>query len=155
MKVAILMGSKSDLDHCRRIASALEGFGIEVVFRVSSAHKTPQRLLEMVKELEDEVELFVTVAGRSNALSGMVDGQTYRPVIACPPPSDRFGGADIFSSLRMPSGIAPLVILEPEAAALAAAKIIGLKDEGVKEKVIEYQRDRQREIEQADEEVRG
>ncbi len=155
MKVAILMGSKSDLDHCRRIASALEGFGIEAVLRVSSAHKTPQRLLEMVKELEDEVELFVTVAGRSNALSGMVDGQTYRPVIACPPPSDRFGGADIFSSLRMPSGIAPLVILEPEAAALAAAKIIGLKDEGVKEKVIEYQRDRQREIEQADEEVRG
>ena len=50
------------------------------------------------------------------------------PVIACPPYSDRYGGADIFSSLRMPSGVAPAVIVDPEGAALVAAKIFALDD---------------------------
>ena len=51
------------------------------------------------------------------------------PVIACPPISDAFGGADVFSSLRMPSGVAPALVLEPEAAALLAAKILGRRDQ--------------------------
>jgi 5-(carboxyamino)imidazole ribonucleotide mutase/phosphoribosylaminoimidazole-succinocarboxamide synthase len=56
-------------------------------------------------------------------------------VIACPPVSESFGGADIFSSLRMPSGIAPAVVLEPVNAALLAAKILGLVDADVREQV--------------------
>ena len=78
--------------------------------------------------------MFVTVAGRSNALSGFFDPQVTSPVIACPPPSDAFGGADLWSSLRMPSGVAPLVVLEPANAALAAAKILGLADPAVGER---------------------
>jgi 5-(carboxyamino)imidazole ribonucleotide mutase/phosphoribosylaminoimidazole-succinocarboxamide synthase len=50
------------------------------------------------------------------------------PVIACPPYSERFAGADIFSSLRMPSGVAPALVLEPEGAALLAAKILGRRE---------------------------
>lgn len=88
---------------------------------------------------EKEGVVFITVAGRSNALSGFVDAQTHCPVIACPPYSERFGGADIFSNLRMPSSVAPLVVLEPEAAALAAAKIIGLVDKDIMAKVKAYQ----------------
>lgn len=155
MKVAILMGSKADLGHCRKIASALERFGIEALLRVASAHKTPERLLEIVRELEGEVGVFITVAGRSNALSGLVDAQTHRPVIACPPASDRFGGADIFSSLRMPSGVAPLVILEPEAAALAAAKILSLRHGELRGEIRAYQEGKRQEVMEADEEVRG
>lgn len=154
-KVAILMGSKGDLDHCRRIKGALEAFGIESVMRVASAHKTPERLLSLIRELEGEVELFITVAGRSNALSGMADAQTIKPVIACPPYSDRFAGADIYSSLRMPSGVAPLVVLEPEGAALAAAKIVALYDPEVRGRVKAYQEEKRREIEEADREVAG
>lgn len=149
-KVAIVMGSKSDLPFCEKIKEALLQFGIEPLMRVASAHKTPEKLLSLVKELEGEVELFITVAGRSNALSGVVDAQTWRPVIACPPPSDRFGGADIFSSLRVPSGVASLVILEPEEAALAAAKIVALEDKEVREKVLKYQQQKRQEIEEAD-----
>ena len=149
-KVAIFMGSKSDLSHSERIKKTLELFGLEVIMKVASAHKTPEKVLKLVRELEEEVELFITVAGRSNALSGLVDAQTYKPVIACPVPSDKFGGADIFSSLRMPSGVAPLVILEPEEAALAAAKIIGLCDPQVREKVKAYQQEKRKEVEEAE-----
>ncbi|SMO83056.1 phosphoribosylaminoimidazole carboxylase, PurE protein [Saccharicrinis carchari] len=75
----------------------------------------------------------------SNALSGFSDAQTHCPVIACPPVGDSYGGNDVFSSLRMPSGVAPMVILNPENAALAAAKILGLSDSGIQVKVKEFQ----------------
>ena len=79
--------------------------------------------------------MYITVAGRSNALSGMVDANVTAPVIACPPYSDRFGGADLYSSLRMPSGVAPAVVLEPDGAALLAAKILALGDPALREQV--------------------
>ena len=79
-------------------------------------------------EQDPRPKVYITVAGRSNALSGFTDGAVSAPVIACPPPSEAFGGADIYSSLRMPSGIAPAVVLEPANAALLAAKILGLGD---------------------------
>ncbi len=139
MKVVIIMGSKADLDWAKKIASALEEFGLKYVLRVASAHKVPLRCLEIIQEYEKEGAVFITVAGRSNALSGFTDAQTAFPVIACPPYSDKFGGADVFSSLRMPSGGAPLVVLEPENAALAAAKIIGLADPEVRRKLTAFQ----------------
>jgi len=84
--------------------------------------------------------VYITVAGRSNALSGFTDGIVSAPVIACPPPSDSFGGADIYSSLRMPSGIAPALVLEPVNAALLAAKILGQMNDDVREQVKAYQK---------------
>ena len=86
------------------------------------------------------------MAGRSNALSGFTDGSVSAPVIACPPPSEAFGGADVYSSLRMPSGVAPAVVLEPANAALLAAKILGQGDADVKAKVIEFQQKQARKI---------
>ncbi|HIP63133.1 MAG TPA: 5-(carboxyamino)imidazole ribonucleotide mutase [Archaeoglobus profundus] len=152
MKVVIIMGSKADLDFAKKIADYLKEFGLEYEMRVASAHKTPEKVLEIIKEYDKAV--FITVAGRSNALSGFVDANTLNPVIACPPYSDKFAGADIFSSLRMPSGVAPMVVIEPENAALAAAKIIALYDEKVRKKVEEYQMKKKREVQEADEEVR-
>ena len=150
-RVIILTGSKGDLPHAQKISALLEELGVKSTMRIASAHKTPERLLEIIKEGEEVV--FVTVAGRSNALSGLVDAQTHFPVIASPPYSERFSGWDILSSLRMPSGVAPMVVLEPEGAALAAAKIIALKDEGVRERVIRYQQRKREELIEADQEV--
>jgi len=132
--VPIIMGSKADLDHGNAIATALAGYGIDSEIRVASAHKAATYLLELLAsyEADPRPKVFVTIAGRSNALSGLVDGNVASPVIASPPYSDRFGGADLFSSLRMPSGIAPMVVLEPGGAALAAAKILGLSDERIR-----------------------
>jgi 5-(carboxyamino)imidazole ribonucleotide mutase len=140
--VVILMGSKADAAHCDKIAEAARGFGLDVIVRIGSAHKTPEHVSKLLRDYEDDPrpKVYITVAGRSNALSGFTDGAVSAPVIACPPPSEAFGGADIFSSLRMPSGIAPAVVLDPGNAALLAAKIFGLSDPIVREKVLEFQR---------------
>ena len=139
--VPIVMGSKSDLAHGEKIAAALEGYGIDSEIRVASAHKAATYLLNLLHGYESDgrPKVYVTIAGRSNALSGLVDGNVRAPVIACPPYSDRFGGADVFSSLRMPSGIAPMVVLDPGGAALAAAKILGVGDVTVRGAVAEAQ----------------
>ena len=135
--VVILMGSKADMEHCKKISDACNQFGIEPVIRIASAHKTAEHALTILREYEADArpKVYITVAGRSNALSGFTDGLVSAPVIACPPPSESFGGADIYSSLRMPSGVAPAVVLEPVNAALFAAKIFGLMDESVREQV--------------------
>lgn len=137
MFVPIIMGSKADLPFARRIAAALAEFGVAFELRVASAHKSVAHLLKLLAAYETggQVAAYITVAGRSNALSGLVDAQVSAPVIACPPYSEAFAGADIYSSLRMPRGVAPLVVLEPEAAALAAAKIVGLSEPAVRARV--------------------
>lgn len=140
--VVILMGSKADEAHCKKIAEAAADLGLEAVLRVGSAHKTPEHVLGILRQYEADPrpKVYITVAGRSNALSGFVDGAVGAPVIACPPPSDAFGGADIFSSLRMPSGVAPAVVLEPANAALLAAKILALTDGGVQERLAAFRK---------------
>ena len=153
-KVVVLMGSEKDLEFAREIGKHLEGFGLDYEFRVASAHKTPEKILEMFKEYEGERVVYITVAGRSNALSAFVDANTAKPVIACPPYSDKFAGADIFSSLRVPSGIGSVVTLEPEGAAIAAAKIFALEDKKIAQRVREYQLAKKSEIEKADEAVK-
>ncbi len=155
--VIILMGSKGDEAHGRKIADAAEEFGIDAVMRVASAHKTPEHALEILRAYEQDprAKVYITVAGRSNALSGFVDGAVTGPVIACPPPAEAFGGADIFSSLRMPSGIAPAVVLDPANAALCAAKILALGDAGVREKLTAFHKVQADKIKRDDAEMQG
>jgi 5-(carboxyamino)imidazole ribonucleotide mutase len=140
--VVILMGSIADMEHCNKIAEACRQFGIETVLRIGSAHKTAEHALAILREYEADPrpKVYITVAGRSNALSGFTDGSISAPVIACPPSSDSFGGADVYSSLRMPSGVAPALVLEPVNAALLAAKIFGLMDAEVREAVTSFQK---------------
>lgn len=139
--IPIIMGSKSDLAHGQAIADALRPLGIDSVIRIASAHKVPLYLFDLLKgyAADPNVHAFITIAGRSNALSGVVDGFVSVPVIACPPPSESFGGADVFSSLRMPGGITPAVVLDPANAALFVAKIVGLTDPDVRQRVAALQ----------------
>lgn len=146
----MIMGSKADLDWANQIVKTLDAFEIPSVIRIASAHKVPLKCYNLIKEYEKENVVFITIAGMSNALSGFADAQTHCPVIACPPYSDKFGGADLFSSVRMPSGVAPLTVLSPENAALAAAKIIGLSNPKTKQKIVEFQDRKRRELEEAD-----
>jgi len=140
--VVILMGSKSDMPFVKEIVSALEAFAIRAELRIASAHKSARYLLDALAayETRGDVGAYITVAGRSNALSGMVDANVAAPVIACPPYSEKFAGSDLYSSLRMPSGVAPAVVLEPSAAALLAAKILAAGDPGLRARIVEAQR---------------
>ena len=125
--VVILMGSGADRDHCAKIAAVLAKLGVDHVQRIGSAHKTPEHVLQIIEEYEssDRPIVWVTIAGRSNALSAFVDAKVVSPVISCPPLSMP---EDVWSSLRMPSDVAPLVVLDPANAGLAAAKIAALYD---------------------------
>ena len=153
-KAVIMMGSERDLEFCREIAKYLKLLGVEYEFRVASAHKTPKKVLEILKEFKGEKIIYITVAGRSNALSAFVDANTSKPVIACPPYSKKFGGADIYSSLRVPSGIGSLVTIEPEGAAIAAAKILALADKEMEKRVKDHQSAKKKAIEKANDAVK-
>ncbi len=153
-KAVIVMGSERDLDFSREIAKYLKLLGINCEFRVASAHKTPEKVLEIIKEFEAEKVVYVTVAGRSNALSAFVDANSTKPVIACPPYSEKFGGADIYSSLRVPSGIGSVVTIESEGAAIVVAKILALEDTAVAQSVKDYQASKKKELEKANESVK-
>jgi 5-(carboxyamino)imidazole ribonucleotide mutase len=154
-QVIIIMGSKGDLAHAQAVAKTLETLEISYQMRVCSAHKATQRLLEILREYEPTGPLvYITIAGRSNALSAVIDANTRYPVIACPPYSDRFGGMDVLSSLRLPSGIASPTILEPEGAALLAAKILALSDTQLSRRLNDYKQHLVTDLVQADEEVR-
>ncbi|MCW4010723.1 MAG: AIR carboxylase family protein [Candidatus Bathyarchaeota archaeon] len=154
-QIVIIMGSERDLEFSRDIAKPLKALGVEYVFRVASAHKTPLKVLEVLGEFEEQNVVYVTVAGRSNALSAFVDANTSKPVIACPPYSDKFGGADVFSSLRVPSGIGSVVTIEPEGAAIAAAKILAVGDKVVEQAVKGYQAKKKAALEKADEIIKN
>lgn len=140
--IIIFLGSKADLDWGKAIGKHLSGFGIPYKMHIASAHKTPEYLLTFIRKYEgyNEPIVYICVAGRSNALGGLVDSQTSHPVINCPPEGSKYAGMDILSSLRMPSGVASMTILEPEQAALAATKILANGDKKLKEKVLSYQK---------------
>lgn len=156
MLVPIIMGSKSDLAHARKIAEALAAYGVAAELRIASAHKSPRHLFMMLEayEADPRPKVYITIAGRSNALSGVVDANVTAPVIACPPLSEAFAGADIFSSLRMPSGVAPAVVLDPESAALLAVKMLALVDPGLGKQVAAAQERARARIEADDQELR-
>lgn len=155
--VVILMGSKSDLEHCQKIAAACRELGLETALRVGSAHKTAEHALNLLREYEADSrpKVFITVAGRSNALSGFTDGFVSAPVIACPPPSETFGGADVFSSLRMPAGVAAALVLEPVNAALLAAKIFGVENAEARQAVLRFQKNQAEKVLRADQELKS
>ncbi|XP_041646434.1 multifunctional protein ADE2 [Cheilinus undulatus] len=127
-RVVVLMGSTSDMAHCEKIRKACSSYGIPCVLRVTSAHKGPDETLRIKAEYEGDgvPTVFVAVAGRSNGLGPVMSGNTAYPVINCPPLTPDWGAQDVWSSLRMPSGLGCSTILSPEAAAQFAAQIFGL-----------------------------
>jgi len=150
------MGSEKDFVFCKKIGETLDKYDVDYRYRIASAHKTPLKVLEILKEDDPSFNLvYITVAGRSNALSGFVDFNTSRPVIACPPYSDAFGGPDIFSSLRLPSGSASLTIIYPESAAHSAIKILAIADESLAKKIEFYHLVEKNKIYDADEKMKN
>ena len=151
--VVILMGSAADREHCGKIAGVLQKLGVDHVQRIGSAHKTPEHVLAIIDEYEsgDRPVIWVTVAGRSNALSAFVDAKVASPVISCPPLSMP---EDVWSSLRMPSDVAPLVVLDPANAGLAAAKVAALHDDDLRKRVAEHKSNEAAKVTAADRELR-
>lgn len=140
MLVPIIMGSESDRDFAQKIISELDKFSVQHEEHVASAHKVPEKVLEIVQQYNqsDEAICYITIAGRSNGLSGVVAANSIHPVIACPPfKSKEDCLLNMHSTLQMPSQTPVLMILDPGNAALAAVRILGLADKDLKNKIAE------------------
>jgi 5-(carboxyamino)imidazole ribonucleotide mutase len=135
------MGSKADEEHARKIAGYLDQFGVKTEMYVASAHKVPEIVLDIVNDFnksDDEI-VYITIAGRSNGLSGVVAANSVHPVIACPPFKDRADYlANIHSTVMMPTDTPSLTVIDPQNAAMAAIRILALTDKKLKKKVAEH-----------------
>lgn len=134
-RVAVVMGSPSDMAHCKTIQSACNKLGVACTLHISSAHKSTSDTLKLLGQLEGEAvnvpTVIIAVAGRSNGLGPVLSGNSTLPVINSPPVSDKWGGCDIWSSLRLPSGLGCATVLNPEAAAISAAQILARNNVGI------------------------
>lgn len=148
------MGSPADTSHANKIAEAARALALTVEVRVGSAHRTPEHVLQLLRDYEADPrpKVYVTIAGRSNALSGFTDPQVSAPVIACPPPGD---DVDIWSSVRMPPGVACAYIAEPVNAALFAAKVLAVHDKAVASAIADEQVRQRARVITADRQVHG
>ena len=157
-KIVILLGSGKDMPFANRISRFLEEehFSVGHEFNVASAHKTTQRLLDKLEAYEQTGEniVYITVAGLSDALSGVVAGYSKYPVIACPPDSEKFGWSKAFSSMITPEGVPVLFSARPENAAFAAVKILALSDYSLHREIKKYQQRKEAEVVEADKEIR-
>lgn len=128
MKAVLIMGSTFDEPHAKKITDKLDDYGISWEQHAASAHKQPRKVLEILKNNESEKDLvYITIAGRSNALSGFVAANSEFPTIGCPPFSDKADMlVNIHSTLQMPSNTPVLTVIDPGNCALAVKRIFGV-----------------------------
>lgn len=140
MKVLIITGSKSDIEFIDGMVPEFKAWGVDAEIKVASAHKVPEKVFEIVaknNEMEKEL-IYITVAGRSNGLSGVVAANSIHPVIACPPFKDKDDmTVNINSSLMMPSDTPVLTVLDRQNAIMAVLRMFALSNDGLRKKMQE------------------
>ena len=154
MKVAIIMGSTSDLSKVEPAAGILKEYGVEVKVRCLSAHRAHEGLSAFINECnEDGTEVIITAAGMAAALPGVVASQTVLPVIGVPLSGSVLDGMDaLMSIVQMPSGIpvATVAINGGANAGLLAAKILATSDPELLEKMKAYSQELKEQVEAKD-----
>ena len=157
MKVAVVMGSKSDFDVVKPTIAILDRFGIERDVRVISAHRTPEEAHRYVEEAEKNgVEVFIGVAGKAAHLAGVLASFTARPVIALPVATSMMGGLDsLLSMVQMPSGVPVATVNGGENAGILAAQILSVKDDGLKKKLAAFKKELAEKTAKADKDLQA
>jgi phosphoribosylaminoimidazole carboxylase PurE protein len=156
--VAVLMGSKSDLDIMKPAAQVCRKLGLSVDVRVLSAHRTPEHTAAYVRETAKAgTKVFICGAGGAAHLAGAVAAHTTHPVIGVPIVAGSLQGMDaLLSTAMMPPGIpvATVAIGGAENAGLLAAQIIALGDPALAKAVAAEREARLQKVLEADAEVR-
>ncbi|MDY5679295.1 MAG: 5-(carboxyamino)imidazole ribonucleotide mutase [Candidatus Methanomethylophilaceae archaeon] len=139
-KVSIIMGSKSDMPVADKAIAILRKFGVQFDIAVASAHRTPRRVEDLVTG--SDADVFISIAGLSAALPGVVASYTVKPVIGVPV-SGSINIDALFSIVQMPPGIpvAAVGMDRGENAAVLALEIIALNDADLRDKLIQYRRE--------------
>ncbi|TEA08121.1 N5-carboxyaminoimidazole ribonucleotide mutase [Mycobacteroides salmoniphilum] len=142
-RVGLIMGSDSDWSVMSDAANALAEFEIPFEVGVVSAHRTPARMLEYAQTAADRgIQVIIAGAGGAAHLPGMVASATPLPVIGVPVPLARLDGLDsLLSIVQMPAGVpvATVSIGGARNAGLLAARILGVSDHVLREKVVAFQ----------------
>lgn len=150
--VAIIVGSRSDLEVVTRAASLLEKLGVRSELRIISAHRAPDLLESYVSQaIERGARVFICAAGLAAHLPGVVASKTALPVIGLPMAGQLAGGLDaLLSIVQMPKGVpvATVGVGQAENAALLAAQMLGLSDEVVAQAVRDHRAEARRQIEE-------
>lgn len=153
-KVAIVMGSNSDLPVVKGAIEKLKEFGVEYEARVISAHRTPQAAEEFAKTAKDRgVSVIIAAAGKAAHLGGVIAAYTTLPVIALPIKSSLMDGLDsLLSMVQMPSGIpvATVAVNGADNAGILAVQMLALSDESLAEKLVRFKADMAKAVEAKD-----
>ena len=143
MKVAILMGSKSDLEIMKKASAVLDDFNVPYEMKVISAHRTPELMFEFGKNAKKNgYDVIIAGAGGAAHVPGMLAAITPVPVIGIPIWSKDFNGTDaLLSIVQMPSGIpvATVGIDRAANAALLAIRMIAMNNSELYQKLLDYQ----------------
>ncbi|MHB8566696.1 MAG: AIR carboxylase family protein [Nitrososphaerales archaeon] len=147
-RALIIMGSKSDLEFAERIRANLASYSIPCDMRIASAHRTPEYLLKLIHEYSSSGNeiVVITIAGLSDALSGVVAAQRLFPVIACPPDVDKYEYPKVFSSAFTPSDVPVAFINDPSKAAHFVAQIFGLTNKSLADSILKKLADKKSQI---------
>lgn len=154
VKVAIIMGSDSDLPVMKDAAKILDKFEIPYKIYISSAHRVPEKTAALARSAADAgIDVIIAGAGGAAHLPGVIAALTPVPVIGVPIKSAALSGVDsLYSIVQMPAGIpvATVSIDGARNAGILAAQILGVKDPKIREKIVEYKKELAEQVEKKD-----
>ncbi|MBX1886416.1 5-(carboxyamino)imidazole ribonucleotide mutase [Campylobacter peloridis] len=157
--VSILMGSKSDYDIVKEALGILEKFDVKYEILITSAHRSPQRTQDYIKEAENKgAKVFIAAAGMAAHLAGAVAAHTTKPVLGIPMPGSNLASMDsLFSTVQMPSGIPVATVAIGKAGAINAAylavQILAIDDENLAHKLKEDRKKQQEKLKKDSSEI--
>ena len=156
-KVAIIMGSDSDLNAVKPAALMLRKLGIPFAMRVISAHRTPEEAARFAKGAAEEgFGVLIAAAGKAAHLAGALAANSPLPVIGIPIKSSTLDGLDaLLSTVQMPSGmpVATVAIDGAQNAAILAAQILALGDETLAARVAALRAEQTKKVIEKDEQL--
>jgi phosphoribosylaminoimidazole carboxylase PurE protein len=145
-KVGIILGSDSDFPYMEKGIKLLRELGIPFEIEVSSAHRTPERTVELIRRFETEgIQVIIAAAGGAAHLPGVIAAHTVLPVLGVPITSALSGLDSLYSIVQMPGGIPVAAFSIGNSggvnSVLFAAEILGLQDPVIKEKLFQFRKD--------------
>jgi phosphoribosylaminoimidazole carboxylase PurE protein len=150
-KIGIILGSDSDYPYMDRGVKLLKEFEIPFEIEVSSAHRTPERTVELVRHFEEQgIQVIIAAAGGAAHLAGVIASHTLLPVLGVPIHSQLSGLDSLYSIVQMPAGIpvAALAIGNPGGvnSVLFAMEILSLNDSAIRQKLVKYRQDQKQKV---------
>ena len=158
-KVAVFMGSKSDLDIMKGCFDTLKKFGVDYDVFILSAHRTPDEVAEVCKDAEEKYGVIIAAAGYAAHLAGTIAGKVNIPVIGIPIDNSPLNGMDaLLSTVMMPPGVPVATTTVGKAgavnSAVLAVQILSLAKPELREKLKEYKKEMKEKVLKANEEVK-